>query len=139
MNITKSQLKQIIKEELQSVLKEQRKKPGWEFDAKLTGEFVNVNTAFYLNKAKAAKTVEEKFKHIFTALDNLNDKHGPGVFPRIQAVFNRAQKSLDNLDDRIYELEQERLGKFKEAFKKARDEKKRRFTFGGKKYTTDLK
>tara|TARA_A100001515_G_scaffold94712_2_gene75851 strand:- start:45 stop:461 length:417 start_codon:yes stop_codon:yes gene_type:complete len=138
MKITKSQLKQIIKEELQSVLKEQRKKPGWEYDAKLTGQFVNNNTAFYLNKARAAKTTEEALKHIFTALGNLNNKHA-GVFPRIQAVFNRAQNTLDNLDDRIYELEQERLANFKKVFKKAKDEKKGRFTFGGKEYTTDLK
>jgi hypothetical protein len=129
MKITKSQLKQLIKEELESVLAEENKS---------SSDFLNNNTALYLNKARAAKTTEETLKHILTAVINLNNKHA-GVFPRIQEMFNTTQRALDKLDDRIYKLEQERLANFKKAFKKAKDAKKGRFTFGGEEYTTDLK
>jgi hypothetical protein len=152
MKIAKSRLKQIIKEELQSVLKERRKKPGWEYDAGLTGKFVNKRAGVELALVDRATTWEEKVRHMYYAMINLNDKHGAGIFPRIQAAFNRAQKAINDLDDRIYELEQGKSAsggagakgtctpeQFKEEFRKARVAGKKNFTFCGKQYSADLK
>ena len=91
MKITKSQLKQLIKEELESVLAEENKS---------SSDFINNNTALYLNKAGDAKTIQEKVAHIHTALLNLNNKNA-GVFPRIQEMFNTTQKLIDELNVKL--------------------------------------
>ena len=101
MKIIKSQLKQIIKEELENVLKNEQFIASREHARESEPpNFINNNTALFLDKAKSAKTTQEKVEHILTALVNLNNKDA-GVFPRMQEMFNTTQSLIDELNVKL--------------------------------------
>tara|TARA_Y100000748_G_C15338032_1_gene426788 strand:- start:160 stop:483 length:324 start_codon:yes stop_codon:yes gene_type:complete len=105
VKITKSQLNQIIKEELENVLKnEQYIAPRAK--ALEDSNFINNNTALYLDKAKSAKTTQERVEHMLVALVNLNNKDA-GVFPRMQEMFNTTQNLIDELNTKLNRIKEQ--------------------------------
>tara|TARA_R110000824_G_scaffold232791_3_gene420963 strand:+ start:6148 stop:6639 length:492 start_codon:yes stop_codon:yes gene_type:complete len=163
MKITKSQLKEIIKEELQSVLKEQ-KIDFEKMDHRKSGPFVNNNTQMWLVQAKKTKSLSEKVNLLLQALENLNGKNN-GIYPRIQEIIWGHEDRISDLERRE-EVRLKARGasdpttargavvrgaesgftkgictpeKFKEEFRKARTAGKKNFTFCGKQFSTELK